>query len=43
MSATDVRTRVLNTVDPGEVIELAKDLVANKVAVTFEKEDTSPF
>ena len=31
------------TIGPDRTEDLAKDLVANKVAVTFEKEDSSPF
>jgi cell division protease FtsH len=31
------------TIGPDRTEELAKDLVASKVAVTFEKEDSSPF
>jgi cell division protease FtsH len=31
------------TIGPDRTDELAKDLVANKVMVTFEKEDSSPF
>src|SRR4051812_28819069 len=31
------------TIGPDKAEELSKDLVASKVLVTFEKEDTSPF
>ena len=31
------------TIGPDRTEDLAKDLVASKVAVTFEKEDSSPF